>query len=90
MTLWAAKWIIENALDGRSERILYEHCLPRLFTTRDACRCWIAEKYGYIADRPDLKTEPHGWRLPKAVEVTVKVTEAERVAARTPKRGLGE
>jgi len=42
-----------------------------LFRTRQAAREWIKTKYGYIAERPDLQAEPHGWRMPKAVKVKI-------------------
>ena len=72
MSLWAGKWRSNNFLDGKREHILYENCLPRLFKTRREARAYISEKYGYIATRKDLRTEPHGWRVPVAVRVVIK------------------
>lgn len=43
--------------------------------TRAQCREWIEKQYGYIRDRPDLREAPHFWRVPRAVKVTVTVTE---------------
>lgn len=74
MSLWAAKWISLNHLDGRTEYLILREWWtqkPILFNTRKECRRWIEEHYGYIRRRKDLRTEPHGWRLPMAVRVTV-------------------
>ena len=71
MTIWAAQWHSKNKLDGDRKHILNEDCLPVLFRTRQAAREWIKTKYGYIAERPDLQAEPHGWRMPKAVKVKI-------------------
>ena len=74
--LWAAQWHSKHALDGDRKYILYDlDCLPMLFKTRARCRKWIKEKYGYIAERPDLRAEPFGWRMPQAVKVELKVIE---------------
>lgn len=45
------------------------------FRTRRECRVWIEREYGYIRKRPDLRRPPHEWRVPRAVRVTVTVTE---------------
>ena len=74
--LWAAEW-----RDGKIKHFLYNaNCLPELFRTRQSCREWIEEKYGYIKTRKDLREEPFGWRLPVAVKVSIKPVskEAER------------
>lgn len=49
-----------------------------LFETKRGCQLYIKEKYGYLARRPDLRKEPHCWRMPKPVSVTVTVREAAR------------
>ncbi len=49
-----------------------ENCLPKLFHTKQECRLWIKEKYGYIKYRKDLREYPHGWHLPKPVKVEVR------------------
>ena len=69
--LWAAEWHSKNNLDGITRYIMNENCLPKLFRTRRACREWITRDCGYIKYRKDLRAEPHGWRLPKAVKVMV-------------------
>ena len=71
--LWAGQWHTKNKLDGETKHILYENCLPMLFHTRREAREYINKKYGYIRTRPDLRAEPHGWRLPTAVKVKVEI-----------------
>ena len=66
---WALKWVSENNLDGRREHIMLR---DGLFPTRAKARAYRDERYGYIREREDLRREPHGWRLPKAVRVTVR------------------
>jgi hypothetical protein len=48
-----------------------------LFHTRREARSYVREHLGYIAKRPDLRAEPHGWKIPKVVrvEITVEVVE---------------
>ncbi len=71
VNLWAAEWHSKNNLDGEKRHILYESLLPALFRTRRECRTYIKDRYGYIAERPDLRSEPHGWRIPQAVKVEI-------------------
>lgn len=80
INIWAAEWHSNNRLDGDVKHILYGNDgFPALFHTRAEARNHIKENYGYIATRPDLRQEPHGWKMPKAVKVIVTV-EAERAA----------
>lgn len=74
--LWGVKWTSDCRLDGRRSHLVNENCVPVLFRTRADARAWVAGKYGYIAGRPDLRAEPHGWRIPQAVRVLVSVIEA--------------
>lgn len=70
--LWAAQWHSKNRLDGETRHIINgDGCLPALFRTRRECREFIQKHYGYIKEREDLRREPHGWRLPKAIKVQV-------------------
>ena len=69
--LWAGEWHSNNLLDGERRHLLYENGLPVLFGTRKACREFIKANYGYVAEREDLRTEPHGWRMPQAVKVKI-------------------
>lgn len=72
MTLWAAQWHSFNQLDGNRKHIITgDDCLPKLFRTRQECREYIKEKFGYIPERPDLRAEPHGWRTPTAIKVII-------------------
>jgi len=71
--LWAAEWRSKNLLDGERRHIIYKDLLPALFRTRRECRSFIKERYGYIANRPDLRNEPHGWRTPQAVKVKLSI-----------------
>lgn len=48
-----------------------ENCVPVLYPTRQLMRNYIVHKFGYIARRPDLKAEPHGWKMPVPVRVTI-------------------
>lgn len=43
------------------------------FKTKAAAAAFIADRYGYIANRKDLRGEPHGWRMPIPVRVLVTV-----------------
>ena len=71
-SLWAAQWYSRNRVDGEHRHLLNEDCLPVLFRTRARCRAYIQQKYGYIKDREDLRAEPHGWRVPRAVKVSIR------------------
>ncbi len=72
MSLWGAQWRSENRLDGKREHLINTvDCLPALFRTRAETRAFIEKRYAYIAKRPDLRAEPHGWKMPRAVKVFV-------------------
>lgn len=71
MTLWAAQWHSRNKTEGDKKHICYENCMPVIFRTRAEARKWIELRYGFIKTRPDLKQEPHGWRLPRAIKVGI-------------------
>ena len=72
---WAVEWHSVNS-DGNRRHLVWDHesgepfCY-RLFRTRRECRAWIDKHHGYIRGREDLRREPHGWRVPRAVRVTV-------------------
>ena len=72
-TAWAILWRSRNALDGEGTHLIYGGGVPLLFSTRAEARGYIAIDDDYIRIRPDLKGEPHGWKMPKAVRVTVEV-----------------
>lgn len=72
---WAPEWYSLNRLDGETRRILLfqGRDRPLLFCTRNECREYIAREWGYIAKRPDLRGEPHGWRVPRPIRIRVTV-----------------
>jgi len=70
---WGILWRSENRLDGKREFVTWHECKPLLFRTRKEAREWIEQRYGYIRRSPDLQAEPHGWKMPKAVRVTVRI-----------------
>ena len=68
---WGLLWRSNNRLDGETAYLIHEHCLPVLFKTRQAARDYANQRFGYIKNTPDLQCEPHGWRFPTAVRVSV-------------------
>lgn len=74
-TRWAIKWQSRNNLDGYTSHIIWNGLCPFLFRTRREAREFIAYRYGFINEHPELKQEPFGWFMPKAVKVRVTVKE---------------
>lgn len=73
---WGVLMGSDNRLDGKREYLAGNLAnIPpvNLFNTRDGARDFIKRRYGYIAKRPDLRAEPHGWKIPKAVRVEIRV-----------------
>lgn len=68
---WGAEWHEKNRTDGETRHVIYERGMPVVFRTREEARQWIRRQYGYIRYREDLRKEPHGWRMPKAVRIEV-------------------
>jgi hypothetical protein len=70
---WGVMWYSKNEMDGVRKHLMYgwpdSTIVPLLFRTRKEAREYIKEKWGYIKDSPDLRVEPHGWRMPRAVRV---------------------
>lgn len=54
-------------------RLICERGLPVMFTRKKDMAQYISIRYGYIANRKDLRAYPHGWRMPKIVKVKVEV-----------------
>ena len=77
VTRWAVEWYSKSRLDGVSRFFVWDGGNPCLFRSRADARDFIRQKWGYIAQRPDLRAEPHGWRLPKAVRVFVRLERAK-------------
>jgi len=73
VSTWGIMWRSVSKLDGVTEHIVCHDCLPRLFRTRNEARKHIDEHFGYIRNRPDLRCEPHGWKIPVAIRVTTAV-----------------
>lgn len=65
---WGILWQSNNRAEGKRAHLVCEG-LPLLFNTRHEARVKIDEKFSYIRHRPDLRQEPHGWQMPKAVRV---------------------
>jgi hypothetical protein len=82
---WAVKWVSDNELDGHREHLLGAANIVKpeevggynimVFGSRRHARAYIEENYGYVRTRPDLRREPHGWKMPRAVKVAVVVME---------------
>ena len=73
---WAVEWHSRNLLDGERRKLCWNQEQGpgeyRLFSTRRRCLSYINETYGYIRDTINLRGEPHGWRLPRAMRVEVR------------------
>lgn len=72
-TCWAVQFRSSNKLDGPRDNLMSVGCLPALYLTRQEARAAAEKQYGYIRQRPDLRAEPHGWMLARAVKVRVTV-----------------
>lgn len=70
---WGVLWRSNSKLDGKREHLMCENRMPMLFITRKEAREWIERKYGYIKRREDLRSEPHGWKMPIPVRVAFSV-----------------
>ena len=66
---WGVMWYSKNKLDGVTKHLIGSGLTPVLFRTRSDARDYINDSYGYIKHRKDLRVEPHGWRMPRAVRV---------------------
>ena len=75
------KWAIQKRsqcrLDGYREFLDHEPIrgLPIVFRTRSQAREYLEERYASWRNRPDLKREPHGWKMPRVVKVKITVCE---------------
>lgn len=73
---WAVLWSQKNDLDGERSWLVGDSDLitrTELFDTRSQARDFIRLNYGFIRGRKDLQIEPHGWRMPKPVKVTLTI-----------------
>ena len=76
---WALKWRSENRLDGKHEYLMWSH-FPTigengLFATRQEARDYNKKHYSYIKRSPDLRAEPHGWKMPQVVKASLTLVE---------------
>lgn len=69
--IWVLQWNSENELDGLSRHFINTNGLPALFRTRAEARAFANEHWGYIKTRPDLRGQPHGWRMPRAIRAKI-------------------
>lgn len=74
---WGCMWHQKNSLDGERKYLVHRNCVPVLLRTKKEAQIFIETNYGYIRHRKDLRREPHGWRLPKPVRVTIQCTTME-------------
>ena len=70
---WGVVWRSANRADGQRCHLLGDGLGVRTFATKRDAAAYISQQYGYIAKRADLRREPHGWFLPVAVRVRVRV-----------------
>jgi len=68
---WAVLWRSNSRLDGPVCHLMREAGVPKLFASRKLAKVWIKKEYGYIAHRKDFRSEPHCWRMPTPVRVSV-------------------
>jgi len=68
------EWLVGRLLGGIAPPYLKGYAVA-VFENREVAREFIKLNFGYIATRPDLREEPHGWRMPVAVKVEVVVKE---------------
>ena len=73
MFMWGLLWRSENRLDGKTEHLIMRKSgsMPQLFKTRKQAREYKKTHYSYIANRANLKIEPHGWKPVQVVKVNV-------------------
>jgi hypothetical protein len=78
---WGLLWQSSSNLDGERAHIICDNCMPALFRTRQQARDYANERYGYIRNRADLRGEPHGWRMPIPVQMSVGIARKRGASA---------
>ena len=68
---WAVLWRSNNDLDGLVEHLVHRGRYPVTFRTRREARAWIVVNYDWLKRKPELRNEPHGWRMPSPIKVKV-------------------
>ena len=81
--VWGILWVSNNRLDGYRSHLMgsaaiakpeaVSGCKLMVFPTRARARRYIEDNYSYIRQRRDLREEPHGWKMPRAVRVRMSV-----------------
>jgi len=62
---WGLKWRSKNKLSGLNEYV------TGVYPTRSIARREREMRFGYIRTRPDLQSEPHGWKVPAVVRLKI-------------------
>lgn len=79
VSAWAIAHVSNSLTDGYRRWLEGDLRSPvnvLLFHTREEARASIRQRHGYVwRNRPDLRREPHGWRMPQPVKVSVTVRE---------------
>jgi hypothetical protein len=74
---WGVEFHSLNAVDGDHRHLQWdntpEHTFPHLFRTRRECAAYIKRHWAYLRERPDLRREPFGWRMPRPVRVLMRI-----------------
>lgn len=73
---WAILMRSNNKLDGIREYLLGVTDHPthtELFESRSEARKYVSDEYGYLKQRPDLRKEPYGWKMPVVVRVKIDI-----------------
>lgn len=75
---WGLIWQSKNKLDGVNCHPVVDeyHGKPFHFTRRAAME-FREKHYGYLRDRRDLKSEPHGWKMPRVARIKITYEEAK-------------
>jgi len=75
---WAIKWKSESKLNGKREFLIgLDGYTTIVFRLRKDARTFCKEKFGYIKTRKDLRSEPHGWKMPQVVKVEININIVE-------------
>lgn len=70
-TRWGLMWRSFNQIECLTLALMFDDGLPLLFKTRAEARAFANKEYGYIRERKDLQTEPHGWKVPLPIRVRI-------------------
>ena len=66
---WGLLWQSRTQRGVYREHLMFQDGRFLMFQDRKHARAYAAEKYGYIKRRPDLRCEPHGWKMPQPVKL---------------------